>query len=162
MRHFNLFICIILQFSALISISPVNAQDSLKEVKNKLEAINEARVQAALDGDYEALLKFLTDDVIIDPPFEPIIKGKKALRKRDEISRKIGLKYHSVSGTIEDMWIVGDKIYERGVWGMSITTNDLKQPIASYGSYFQIWRKQGDSYLIEYVISNLDYDPYAK
>lgn len=85
------------------------------------------------------------------------------MSKRPQANRdhKEGVKYQSFSGAIEDLWACADKVYERGSWGMSYTTNRLKQPVAAYGSYFQMWTKHvEDSYRIQYLIFTLGSNPY--
>jgi hypothetical protein len=44
---------------------------------------------------------------------------------------------------------------------MSFTTNKMKQPFAPYGSYFQIWTKEGaGTYRIQHLIFTLNMNPY--
>ena len=52
------------------------------DFKSTLKEINSVLDQAVLDGDYETLLKYYTDDVILMPSFEPAIRGKNDLREK--------------------------------------------------------------------------------
>lgn len=154
---------LLLSIALIISFRAANvqAQDDVKEVKAKLTEINKKIEAAVLQGDYESLLAWYTDDIIIDHPLEPPVKGKNAVREQYKRNRKEGVKYHSFSGTIQDLWVCGDRVYERGTWGLSVTSNRQKQPVAAYGSYFQIWAKGGkESYRIQYLIFTLDFNPY--
>ena len=75
-------------------------------------------------------------------------------------TKKIGLKYHSFSGTPEDIWECEKFVYERGKFGMSVSSKDHPKPLAYHGSYFTIWQKENDGSLkIKYVIWNLDFNP---
>jgi hypothetical protein len=75
--------------------------------------------------------------------------------------RKLGVKYQSMAGNIEDMWMSGDRVYERGTWAMSSISKDRKQPVAAYGSYFQIWHKgPSGQFKVEYLIFTLNFNPY--
>jgi len=142
-------------------MASAQAQDDIKDVRAKLTEINRKIENAVLQGDYDTQLSCFANDVIIDHPLEPPVSGKDALRAQFDRNRNEGLKYHSFSGTVEDLWVCGDRVYERGTWGMSFTSNRVKQPIAGYGSYFQIWSKHGkDSYRIQYLIFTLDFNPY--
>jgi len=136
-------------------------QSELKEIRATIAQINKKMEEAVLANDFATQLSFCTDDIIIDHPLEPPIKGKRALQESQSRGRREGVQYHSFSGTTEDLWVSGDRVYERGIWGMSLTTNTMRRPFAPYGSYFQIWTKRGgDTYRIEYLIFTLDMNPY--
>jgi ketosteroid isomerase-like protein len=136
-------------------------QSDLKEVQTTIAQISLKMQQAVLENDFATQLSFLTDDILIDSPLEPPIKGKAALQEGEARAQKEGMKYRSFSGTTEDLWLCGDKVYERGTWGMSFTTNTMKKPFAAYGSFFEIWTKDATgSYRIQYLIYTFDMNPY--
>jgi ketosteroid isomerase-like protein len=136
------------------------AESNLKEVRAAIAQISLKMDQAILANDYETQLSFLADDIIIDPPLEPPIRGKAAVRERNARAQQEGVKFRSFSGTTEDLWVSGDRVYERGTWGVSFTTNEMKKPFAPYGSFFEIWTKDGTGkYCIQYLIYTLDMDP---
>lgn len=136
------------------------AIDTAKTLRSMVEKINGVLDKAMLEGDYETLLKYYTEDIIVSPGMNPTVRGKDALKEAYEKNMKKKLKYHSFSGTIEDLWECGDKLYERGTFGMSMTYKDHPKPLAYYGSYFTIWKKVSeDSLKIKYVIWNLDFNP---
>jgi ketosteroid isomerase-like protein len=162
MKIFSLFICAILGIF-LNSADPVRAlaQDELQEAVKQTKEINRIIEKAVKESDYETVLKYHTEDVIIKPDFVEAIKGKAELREQYRQNKKIGLKIHAYDGVVEAMWICGDKVYERGIFGMSFSSTERPQPEAAYGSYFQIWEKQEDnSYKVAYLIWNLDYNPF--
>lgn len=137
------------------------AQSDLQEIRATIEQINKKMEKAALANDFATQLFYFTDDILIDHPLEPPIRGKAAIQERQSRGRREGVQYRSFSGTTEDLWACGERVYERGTWGMSFTTNTMKRPFAAYGSYFQIWTKRGgDTYRIEYLIFTLDMNPY--
>jgi ketosteroid isomerase-like protein len=137
------------------------AQSDIKEIRATIDQINKRGEEAILANDFDTQLSFFTDDIVIDPPLEPPIKGKAAVRERQAVGQREGMKYHSFSGTTEDLWVCGDKVYERGTWGMSFTTNTMNRPFAPYGTYFQIWTKDGTgTYRIQYLMYTLDMNPY--
>lgn len=130
------------------------------DFKKKIEEINSNIEKLVLAGNYNDILPYYTDDVIISPDFHSSIKGKEAIRVAYEKNKKIKLKHHSFSGTSEDIWECEKFIYERGKFGMSLSSKDHPKPLAYYGSYFTIWQKEDDESLkIKYVIWNLDFNP---
>ena len=134
--------------------------DKTQNIKEKIKRINSDLERLVLAGNYNDLLPFYTEDIIIDPGFQPSIKGKEAIRVAYEKNKKIGLKHHSFSGTPEDIWECEKFVYERGKFGMSLSSKDHPKPLAYYGSYFTIWQKENDELLkIKYVIWNLDFNP---
>jgi ketosteroid isomerase-like protein len=138
-----------------------NAQNLSKEKNRKLDEISSLLDRAMIDGDYDTILKYNTDDVVIMPGFSPAIKGKTTLEKAYEKNKKDGLIYHSFSGTSEKRWACGNEIYEYGTFGMAISSKESKRPKAYYGSYFQIWQEIEDgSFKIKYTIWNLDFNPF--
>ena len=118
--------------------------------------------KAAVAGDYDAQLKYYTDDMIIMADFQPMINSKAALKEIFRQERESGLKYHSITGTIADLWMCGDLVYDRGTFGMAVSRKAESKPRAYHGSYFQIWEKQKDgSFKIKMTIWNLDFNPFG-
>jgi ketosteroid isomerase-like protein len=142
-------------------VNPLIAQDRLQEITIEIKEINRILEKATMEGDYETLLKYYDQDIIVKPDFSEAVRGKGALREQYRKDKQKGVKIHSFSGVIEALWYCGDEVYERGTFGLSASSDDSPQPTAMYGSYFQIWTKQKDnSYKIKYVIWNLDYNPF--
>ncbi len=131
------------------------------DLKATLMQINSVMDKAILDGDYETILNYYTDDVTLMPVFNPPIRGKDALRKEYEKDKKAGVKYHAFNAKQEKMWICGNEVFEYGEFGLAVSSEETEHPYAYYGSYFTIWEKQADnSYLMQYLITNLDHPPY--
>lgn len=129
-------------------------------LKAEVDSINNIFDKAMLSGNFEAMLPYYAEDIIVSPGLNPTVKGKAAVKEGYEKNRKDGVRYHSFSGTIEDMWESGDTIYERGTFGMSFSYKDHPKPIGYYGSYFTIWQREKDGSLkIKYVIWNLGFNP---
>jgi len=137
----------------------VNAKDD--DVRKTIERISDLLSKAALENDFETQLKYFTEDAIINPPLGPEVRGKAEIRKGFEKSREVGYTVHSHNTTARDLWVCGNRVYERGKWGMSQSVAGSRIPKAYHGSYFAIWIPQKDnSYLIDYMIFTLDYNPY--
>ncbi len=163
-----LFLTFALIFS-FISCENQNTPKEIKEkaavdttiiVREKLEKIGGILHKAMLERDYETMLKYYADDIIISADFQPTVKSKAAVRDSYEKNKKMEIKYHSFNGNTEDIWESGDKIYERGTFGMSLSYKDHPKPLAYYGSYFTVWQKGSDDSLkIKYFIWNLGFNP---
>ena len=129
-------------------------------VKEKIENVNKELEKLVLAGNYYDILPYYTEDIVICPDFESEIKGKDAIKAIYDKNKKEGLKHHSFSGTIKEIWECKNLVYERGTFGMSVSSKDHPKPLAYYGSYFTIWKKDDDGSLkIKYIIWNLDFNP---
>ena len=155
-------ICILCAVIFLLSLFTFSqAQDLSEEKKQKLDDIGDLLEKAMIDDDYETILKYYDDDVIIMPGFDPAIKGINALKKAYEKNKRKGIKYHSFTANSDKRWMCGNEIFEMGTFGMAISSKDSSHPKAYYGSYFQIWQEYKDSSLkIKYNIWNLDFNPF--
>ncbi len=139
----------------------LSAQAVLPDVEQNLKETGEKMIAATLAGDYLSLLDYHAKDVVIMPDFRPAISGKKALEAQYKEDMKMGLKHHSFTGTVEKRWQHGDEVFERGTFGMAVSSKKDKRPAAYYGSYFQIWQKQSDgTFKISFIIWNLDFNPF--
>jgi ketosteroid isomerase-like protein len=173
MRPRDFLRCLFLPLMIGAVISCNSAADKPQESQRKLEAAapendlparlektNRAIERAVLTGDYDSLLSFYTDDVILVPDFQPAVRGKSAVREGYMKEKKAGVRFHSFSATTEKIWSSGKEIYEYGTFGQAVSSRDHTKPKAYYGSYFMIWAEQPDrSLLIKYVIWNLGFNP---
>lgn len=126
----------------------------------KISDINRSIEKLMLAGDYEALLKYFTKDILFLSPMSKEIRGIEALRKNYREQKESGSKVRSFSGEIEKIWMEGNTVYEYGIYGASGTVKNVEKPIAQTGYYFMMWEKQDDgSFLISYLIENLDFNP---
>ena len=129
-------------------------------VNEKIESINRLLEEATLKGNYEALLDYYTEDIIVAPGISPVVKGKTAIVESYKENRKWEVKYHSFNARAEEIWEYNDNVFERGSFGMSYSYKDHPKPKAYSGSYFTVWQKEKDDSLkIKYVMWNLNFDP---
>lgn len=131
-----------------------------KDIAKSLSEINSIMERAALEGDFDTILKYYTDDVVLLPAFKPALKGIAAVKESYDKNKKEGTKYHSFDATTEKIWLCDNQIFQYGTYGFSVSTNETKHPYAFNGSFITIWEKQADSsYLIKFTMSNLDFNP---
>ena len=139
------------------------ALDNDEHWRKLIELSNDKVYEALLSYDIETILSIFDEDAIFMGPMEPATEGKKALKKKLLENREKGVKYHSMTGNILNIWGCDDCIYERGTIAFSLTAEGMSHPAAYYGSYFTVWLKQKDgSYKIKYHIWNLDFNPWEK
>jgi ketosteroid isomerase-like protein len=169
MRKLKIMTCSLLCCMVLSLISCDLAKDNKQkkdETSNSgrpdttLQGINRQIETAVYNNDYDTILKFYADDAVIASDFKPMLKGKNAIRESILEQKKDGSRINSFHAKADKMWGCNNNIYEYGTYGLSITSNVTKHPYAFSGSYFMIWERQNDkSYLIKYMISNLDFNP---
>jgi len=134
--------------------------DDNPDILQKINNINAILGKAVRTYDYETIIKYHTDDAIISPGLGPSIQGKEAMRKSYTENKKMEVVYHSFETNNIALWESGDKVYERGTYGMSYSYKGHQKPDALYGSYFNVWQKENDGSLkIKYLIWNLGFDP---
>jgi ketosteroid isomerase-like protein len=139
---------------------PVASIAPATDLPARLEKANKTISDAMLAGDYDTILSFYTDDVVLVPDFQPAVRGKSAVRESYAKQQKIGVTFHSFSATTEKIWSSGKEVYEYGTFGQAVSARDHAKPKAYYGSYFMIWEEQPDgALLIKYVIWNLGFNP---
>ena len=171
MKAQNIYFLLLLFSAVLFSCENTQEKDEKKvndqkeqgntSLREKIDKINQEIEDLMLKGDYDAILPYYTNDIIISPAMQPSVVGIEAIKEIYREDKKMGLKHHSFSGIIEDLWDCSDKVYERGTFGLSLSTNDHPKPVAYHGSYFTIWQKEKDDNLkIKYLIYNLDFNPY--
>jgi ketosteroid isomerase-like protein len=132
--------------------------EDIEEVRKAIEELNAKFINSCIDNDLEVYLSLYADDAIVMPPFHPAIKGKQELINGWHKQRMDGTKFLSATATILEIWTSENMVYERGSFGMTLTTKHSSKPYSIYGSYFTIWQKQSDgTYKIKYDISNLDH-----
>ena len=136
--------------------------DQTVDFKTRLEAVNRVLEKAALSGEYETVLRYYTDDVVLAPEFHHVVRGKTAVRGLYQKMRELGVRYHSFNASAEEISVCGRDVIEYGTFGLSISYREKRRPAAYTGSYCTIWEEQEDgSYLMKYVISNLNFNPCA-
>lgn len=166
-------IFLLCSFLSILFISCYNKQDNQTadknnsvqfndiEIRSKIDKITQVLNKAVLENDYETQLKYFTEEAIIAPPIGSVVRGKKAIKDGFDKNVKENVVLHSFNATIEDLWVCGDRVYERGKWAMAQSSNLYKKPKAFHGSYFEIWKVQKDgTLLIDYMIYTLGFNPF--
>ena len=91
----------------------------------------------------DSLLALMTDDVIIMPPNEPILRGKPAVRAwYEQFLRQMRTK--SLDITNRELFVGGDYATEVAEFVWTLVPVAGGAPIVDRGSYVQLWHRLSD------------------
>ena len=158
MKKYRIVICCLV--FAWISFA---VADQTKDWREIVESLGDKYGKMMLDSEWGELVECYDEEVVLMRPLSPPIVGLKAMKKELKELTQQGMKYHSLSGEVNEGWQCGDLIYERGTLAFSYSTKFQPKPEAYYGSYFTVWKKQKDSsFKIKCSIWNLDFNPWEQ
>ncbi len=138
-------------------------QDTIptENIRDLIQSYSNTMNKAIMEGDFKTLFSFYADDVISMPNYQPIIKGKTALRNEIMKNLKDDVEVLSSNSTITDVWECGDRVFEKGVMNITYAAPELKKPFTFFGKYVTIWEKQkDDGYKVKVAIWNSDISPF--
>ena len=137
--------CLIVVAAAIACCAPGSEKSSTPPAVPQAGVDSAAdRLLAALRTDAtDSLLALMSDDVIIMPPNEPVLKGKAAVRTWYE---QFVQQMHTSSLTITDREVLigGDFATEVAGFEWTLTPVAGGPPIVDRGSYMQVWHRQPD------------------
>jgi ketosteroid isomerase-like protein len=146
----------------LIPIQSVLSEEPPSKLEVELQELLSRMDRAMVDGNFEAVLAFYSDDLVVLPNNAPKIVGKAALRKKMEDHRKLGVTFGSFMGTVERAWECGGMIYSIGSYAMSANVPGMPRPVGDKGKSFAVFRRAADGKLrIVYDMWNTDIE-YGK
>jgi uncharacterized protein (TIGR02246 family) len=156
----KLFFKSLLVLSCLLLISSsVFSQDM--DLKKQIEETNKEMLKAVMDEDMEAALSFYTDDAISLPSYEPMIKGKAAIKEHNMKSHEAGFKMNSMTLNTLEVLSAGDLAYEIGTYKVNMTIPGMPNTVDDNGKYLTVWQKQDDgSWKMKVEIWNSDNNPW--
>lgn len=172
MKNMNLlFTSILLSLTFLFS-SCENAKIEIKTkskhkidhqtLKSKIEEVNKTLEEAIIKPDYDKILSYYTDDIVAMQEFRPAIKGKDKMRELCDARVKAGVKFHDFKFNMDTCWSNGNEAYEYGKVLISSSSKENPVPFIQTGGYCKIYEIRDDNtYLVKYMIANLDHNPCA-
>jgi len=126
----------------------------------EIEANNTILQRALLDYDLDTYMRFVADDIIVNPPRRSEIHGKSAYRTGMEKEHQRGITYRTFESDVMECWSCDDYVYEISTFAMSLSLPENSKPVAFNGKSFSIWERMSDSSLvIVYSIYNTDHLP---
>jgi len=124
---------------------------------NDAELIQQRRtafVDAFNRADVEAILDFLTDDLVSMPPNQPQLVGKAASRAWFMEGFKVAPS--RLSESIEALQVLGDWAIERVTWTLELQSVGGGVPTKDNGKGLHIWRREGQTWKVAQAIWNSD------
>jgi uncharacterized protein (TIGR02246 family) len=134
--------------------------DDMAQKKIYFDKMNDKFGHALLDGDYNTIASFYTEDAISLPSYEPMWRGKDAISDGNKKDFESGLKYHSFNAKTTDFYGSGDITYEIGTYELTFT--NMTAEMKDHGKYLNIWQKQSDgSWKLRADTWNSDVNPMS-
>lgn len=144
-------------FLGLLAASPCLAQAGLTQAD--VAAIRESTntfAKAALAKDYATVASLYTEDAVVNPPMEPAVKGRTAIRAWLEKFPPL-TEFKASIAKVEGR---GDLAYVLGNMTMTMVPPGAPAPVKDSGKYVEIRRRQVDGkWLIAVDIFNSDLPP---
>ncbi|UCF38068.1 MAG: nuclear transport factor 2 family protein [Acidobacteriota bacterium] len=127
-----------------------------EEELSLLRAAGDKLVEAFLKEDLDVLMEGFTEDAVLIPEGQPILKGKGAIRVH---YRTVFDEFEVLEfgPTLDEAIIVGDWAYTRGtasILACRDNSHDDDHRFRQFSRGMEIWRKQGDTWLIARAIGN--------
>jgi len=146
-------------FSLILFSGSLFAQDS--GLKEKIQMLNNDMVKAIVADNQEAIMVMYADDAVSMPSYEPIIKGKDAIMKKNKESQEMGFKINNMTLSTIEVLSSGDLAYEIGTYTIDMTIPGMTDGWSDNGKYLTIWEKQSDdSWKIKIETWNTDNNPW--
>ncbi len=119
---------------------------------SKINEVTQTFVKAALAKDWTTLAALYLDDAVLNPPNEPAVKGRAAIRAWFEKFPLTDFKPSNVKVEGRD-----DLAYVLGTYTMTIAPPGAPGPVNDSGKYVEVRRRQPDGrWLIAVDIFNSD------
>lgn len=129
-----------------ISCSPRTPDQTASGASASTTAVDSAsnRLISALRSDSrDSLLALMTDDVVLMPPNEPVLRGKAAVS--DWYGKFIGMmRTTGLTVTNREVLIGGDYASEIATFEWGLVSREGGPAITDRGSYIQVWQRQPD------------------
>ncbi|MFC2163629.1 YybH family protein [Acidobacteriota bacterium] len=126
-----------------------------------IRATSDAWIQAVKSGDWDTAANLYTEDTIVMPPNQSVIKGREAAKTFLETYPPI----KDMSFTLLEIDGYGDIAYVQGTYLLVIQPEGAPEPIQDTGKFLEIRRKQEDGswlYAIDIFNSDLPLPPPPK
>ena len=136
--------------------------DDMAQKKVYFDQMNDKFGKALIDGDYNTIAGFYTDDAVSLPSYEPMWRGKNAILEGNKKDFESGMKFRSFIGKTTDVFSSGDITCEVGTYELSFTSPNMTTEMKDHGKYMNIWQKQSDgSWKLRADTWNSDVNPMS-
>jgi uncharacterized protein (TIGR02246 family) len=130
-------------------VAPLSDED-VAQIESVVSSIS----QAALAGDWDAVVELFTEDAVLMPPNSPVIRGSAALKSMIE-SFNPNFTAHSIE--LREIDGYGDIAYAWANYTETFTVEGVPEPIEEVAKLMFVFRKQPDgSWAVAAEIWNSD------
>ena len=126
----------------LCSCSPAPHPD-VAQVRKVIQAYNEKAQKEMVAGIMDTTMSMYTDDAVSMPNYEPMSKGKQAIKEQYRKMMAGGLKFTKVDFTTTDVQVSGDYAFEVGTYAMTFEMPPMGQ-ISDEGKYVTVYQMAKD------------------
>lgn len=147
---------------AVLIMIPGYGQDQ-KELRKKIEKINNEMADYLVKGDFRAGMAYYTDDAISMPNWSPMIRGKEAMQQENTAMENMGINFNHFDFNTMEVMKSGDMVIEIGTYKMSMNMPQTPETMHDQGKYVTVWEIQNDGSLkIKADIWNTDKNPMQR
>lgn len=136
------------------------AGDKVKFFQAKMDDL----AKAIITDDGALILSFYTEDSYSLPSYQPMIKGKEAMKEMHDATHKNSAqKVEAMKFTIIDVFGNKDQMVQIGKYDMTMSMKGMDKKVEDKGKFVSVWVKTMDgSWKIKAEIWNTDMNPWAK
>jgi uncharacterized protein (TIGR02246 family) len=144
----------------MLQVNSVTAQDN-SDLKSQIQSMNDKMASAVKSQDMNTVMDFYADDAVSMPSYQPMLKGKEAIKTQNEKDMKEGSHLSDMKLNTQDVYGSGNLVYEVGTYNVTYTSPENSgQTMKDNGKYLTVWEKQNDrQWKIKAEIWNTDRSP---
>lgn len=145
----------------LLQVKIVFAQDN-PNLKSEIQDLNNKMADAVKNQNTSAIMDFYADDAISLPSYQPMIKGKDAIRQQNEKDMKEGSTLTDMKLNTDQVFGSGDMVYEVGTYNVTFKmagTSSDQSTMNDNGKYLTVWQKVNGQWKVKAEIWNTDRTP---
>jgi len=113
------------------------------QVRKTIEAMNDKSEKDMVSGVWDTTLATYADDAVSMPNFDPMSKGKKAIKAQYGRMMGSGMKFTKIDFTTTDVQVSGEYAYEIGTYTMTFEMPPMGQ-MTDEGKYLTVYQHDKD------------------
>ena len=134
------------------------SQSSAKQNDPAITEASNAYLKAVVDGDARAVATTFSDDAILMPPNQRLLRGRLAIQHFYEAWCHSPTKPAAFSFDHLEATVSGDSAYDVGTYKMSIPAGP-RRSVDETGKYTAVLKRSAGEWKIAYLIFNSDFPP---
>lgn len=120
--------------------------DQISGPENDVELILATAAQIVRgfrEGDLDAVMDAISEDIILIPPSLPILKGKAQVRLfyRTQLEK---IRLLEFAPSLDELVVCGDWAFSRGTAALVAHTDESDHPVQVFNRGLEIWKRQED------------------